>query len=299
MSKGDEMYYIDDYEKNLLKKGSSKSTVSAYLADLDDFESYLKQLDKPLEKAKEEDFISYSDLLSNNGKSAATINRRISSIRSFYDYLIKRGAIKKNPCINSKASKIEEKEIKWLSEEKINKLVESPASDTSGKRDRAILELMYATGIRVSELCGLNVSDINLNIGYISVNTNDNKKARVVPIGRYCKAALKEYLEDSRKALLGKKEDKGALFLSYLGERITRQAVWKLLKTYGEKCELGEEVTPQLIRDTFAVHLIQHGADLKSLQELLGHEDIMATKIYLKFKKTRVMDVYNNSFPRA
>ena len=129
--------------------------------------------------------------------------------------------------------------------------------------------------------------------------SKDRAKARVVPIGRYCRDALKEYMLKGRRQLLGKKEDRGALFLSHIGERITRQGVWKILKTYGEMAELDTELTPQVIRNTFAVHLIQHGADLKSLQELLGHEDIMATKIYLKFRKNRIMDVYNSAFPRA
>ena len=291
------MYYIDDYEKYLEGKNTAYSTRTAYLADIDDFEKFLDG--KPLEKAKQEDFTSYVSFLMESGKSNATVNRRISSVRSFYEYLISRGAVKKNPCSGSKAEKVEEKEIKYLSEEQINKLVESPGNDTAGIRDRALLELMYASGLRVSELCSLDITDLNFNIGYITVKSKDKNKARAVPVGRYCREALKVYLAGPRKELLGKKEDKGALFLSYLGERMTRQGVWKILKTYGEKCELKEEITPQVIRNTFAVHLIQHGADLKSLQEMLGHEDIMATKIYLKFKKNRVMDVYNNAFPRA
>ncbi len=299
MSSEGKMYYIDDYEKYLESKGTAAGTRTAYLSDVDDFENWLKTSGKPLEKAKAEDFKGYTEYLSESGKSPATINRRISSVRSFYDYLIQRGAVKKNPCSESKAGKIEEKEIIYLSEEEITKLIESPEGIVPGLRDRALLEMMYATGMRVSELCALDISDLNLNIGYVSVNTKDRAKARVVPIGRYCRDALKEYMLKGRRQLLGKKEDRGALFLSHIGERITRQGVWKILKTYGEMAELDTELTPQVIRNTFAVHLIQHGADLKSLQELLGHEDIMATKIYLKFRKNRIMDVYNSAFPRA
>ncbi len=120
-----------------------------------------------------------------------------------------------------------------------------------------------------------------------------------MPIGKYCRNAVKEYMLKGRRILLGKKEDRGALFVSHVGDRITRQGVWKIIKTYADRLGFEEEITPQVIRNTFAVHMIQHGADLKSLQEILGHEDIIATKIYLKFRKNRVLDVYNNTFPRA
>ncbi len=293
------MYYIDDYEKYLVEKGSSANTRSAYLSDVVDFEKYLNTSGISLEKADSIDFQNYISSLYEEGRSAATVNRRLSSVRSFYDYLIKVGTVSSNPCSGSKADRIEEKDIVYLTEEQINKLVESPSGDSAGLRDRALLEMMYATGLRVSEICRLDITDLNLNIGYISVKPQDNGKARLVPIGSYCKKAVREYILKGRRNLLGKKDDRGALFLSHIGERITRQGVWKILRTYAKKNGLGEDITPQVIRNTFAVHLIQHGADLKSLQELLGHEDIMATKIYLKFRKNRVMDVYNNSFPRA
>ena len=175
------MYFIDDYEQYLLEKGVAKSTVSAYLSDVDDFEKYLKTVQKPLERAKTEDFKAYTEELINQGRSAATVNRRISSNRSFYDYLISRGALKKNPCNESKAGKVKEKDIVWLTEKEMEKLLDSPEDDIQGIRDRALLEMMYATGIRVSELCDLDVQDVDFNIGYISVNTKDKSKARVVP----------------------------------------------------------------------------------------------------------------------
>ncbi len=293
------MYYLDDYEKYLEGKGTSAATRAAYLSDVKDFESFLKSSGKALESASADDFKEYSAALSESGKSVATVNRRISSVRSFYEYLIGIGAVSSNPCVGSKAEKVEEKEIVYLTEDQINKLIELPSSDAAGLRDRALLEMMYATGMRVSELCDLDISDLNLNIGYVSVNSKNKTKARVVPIGKYCKSAVKEYMLKGRRTLLSKKDDRGALFLSHIGERMTRQGVWKILKTYADALDLKIEVTPQVIRNTFAVHLIQHGADLKSLQELLGHEDIMATKIYLKFRKNRVMDVYNSTFPRA
>ena len=289
----------EDYEKYMKEKGVSAGTLSAYVSDVRDFISYLDSIMLPAENASQEDFENYLSKLDSEGKSKATVNRRISSVRSFYDYLIETGAAEANPCSKSKAQKLEEKEIVYLTEEEITKLVESPGNDAMGLRDRALLEMMYATGVRVTELCDLDIADINLKVGYISVNSKDRNKGRAVPMGRYCREAVREYMLKSRRTFLKNKEDKGALFLNYQGERMTRQGVWKVLKSCAEKCGIDKEVTPQVIRNTFAVHLIQHGADLRSLQELMGHEDIMATKIYLKFKKYRIMDVYNSAFPRA
>lgn len=290
------MYYIDDYEKSLQERGTSTATVNAYLSDIEDFERFLNN-SKMIEKVVPEDIENYISLLQESGKTSSTIGRRIASLKSFYKYLLGRNAIKKNPCAGFKAPKREEPQLVYLSQEEIIKLLELPSGDTSGLRDKALLELMYATGMRVSEICSLDISDLNMSIGYVEVTSKGKK--RIVPIGRPCKAAIKDYIMHSRKELLGKKNDDGALILSYLGERITRQGIWKILKTYAEKTEFADKVSPQTIRNSFAAHLIQNGADLKSLQELLGHEDIMATKIYLRVAKNRIMDVYDKAFPRA
>ncbi len=292
------MYYIDDFEVYLEEeRGTAAATRSAYLADIEDYENFLLARGKKFETAGSADAAAYLMALESEGKSAATVGRRLASVRSFYKYLISRAAVKQNPFDGLKAPKPKKKELEYLSQEEMVRLIELPDDSVAGLRDRALLELMYATGLRVSELCEANLSDVDLRIGYISVVSKD--KARMVPMGKPCIQALKKYLREARPQLLGKKEDCGALFFSYLGERITRQGIWKILKAYAAKTDFADRVSPQIIRNSFAAHLIMNGADLKSLQELLGHEDIMATKIFLSLTKNRIMDVYDRAFPRA
>ena len=165
-------------------------------------------------------------------------------------------------------------------------------------RDRAILEVLYATGIRVIELIDANVEDINLRMGFITC-AGEHSKARIVPLGRPARAALETYIYDVRDILLKENRDEKALFVNYFGKRITRQGLWKVLKEYGEKVGIDKKLTPNIIRNSFAVHMLQNGADLKSLQELMGHEDISATQAYLAVTKNRIKDVYDKSHPRA
>jgi len=207
------------------------------------------------------------------------------------------GRIGANPCFGIKTTRVERDSFEYLTEDEVNRLLDSPDGSPKGLRDKAMLELMYATGIKASELCDLKTDDINLKIGYVNV-LGGNKK-RVVPVGKMAREAISIYLENSRSAMLLGKDDKGYLFLSYLGEQLTRQGVWKILKFYAQKAEIKAKMSPQILRNSFAAHMVQNGADLKSLQELLGHEDITATKIYLTVSKNRIMDVYGKAFPRA
>jgi integrase/recombinase XerD len=196
-----------------------------------------------------------------------------------------------------KSTKVVRKELEYLTIEEVEKLLDINDETPAGVRDRAMLELMYATGIRASEVCAANISDIDLRIGFISVKSSG--KTRMVPIGRPARAALRNYLMNARKELLKNKKDDKALFLSYIGERLTRQGVWKILKYRGEAAGLADKISPQILRNSFAAHMVQNGADIKSLQDILGHEDIMATRIYLSLTKNRIMDVYDKAFPRA
>jgi integrase/recombinase XerD len=180
----------------------------------------------------------------------------------------------------------------------VDRLLAIPEDTLIGKRDRGILELLYATGIRVSELIEANVEDLNLRMGFITC-AGEQSKARIIPIGRPARVALEEYIYDARPAIVKEKIDETALFVNYYGERITRQGLWKVLKEYGRKAGLEGKLTPNVLRNSFAVHMIQNGADLKSLQELLGHEDISATQIYLSVTKNRIKDVYDRTHPRA
>ena len=206
--------------------------------------------------------------------------------------------MKNNPTANIKSPKIERKEIEYLEMDEIDKLLATPDDSVKGVRDRAILEVLYATGIRVSELIEANVEDINLRMGFITC-TGEQSNPRIVPLGRPSRAALEDYIYDGRKKLVKENTAEKALFVNYYGKRITRQGLWKILKEYGNKAGIEHRLTPNIIRTSFAVHMLQNGADLKTLQELMGHEDITATQVYLSVTKNRIKDVYDKSHPRA
>ncbi|MBR6236662.1 MAG: tyrosine-type recombinase/integrase [Firmicutes bacterium] len=292
------MNFVDKFEAYMEKeKGSSKSTLSAYVADIWDFTDFLKGRGKEPEDAANADVAAYVMGLSDAGKSHATVNRRLASLRAFYNYLVTIRAVNSNPTTGIKSAKVARKELEYLTVEEVEQLLDIKDDTAAGKRDRAMLELMYATGIRASEACAANISDIDLRIGFISVRSGG--KPRMVPIGRPARAALKDYLQNARPELLKKKQDTGALFLSYIGERLTRQGVWKILKQRGDEAGLVDRLSPQILRNSFAAHMVQNGADIKSLQDILGHEDITATRIYLSLTKNRIIDVYDKAFPRA
>ena len=238
--------------------------------------------------------------LKQEGKSNATTNRKLSSIRTYYRFLMKEGVVSSNPTEEIKSPKIERKALEFLSVEEVEMLLESPDDSIKGLRDRAMLEVLYATGIRVSEIIELKMTDVNLRMGFVTCN-GDHGRARIVPMGSFARKAMEDYLEKSRPALLSNQENKEIpeIFLNYMGEPFSRQGFWKVLKQYGKKVGLEDKITPHILRTSFAAHMVQNGADLKSLQELMGHEDIMATQIYLSLTKNRIKDVYDRTHPRA
>jgi integrase/recombinase XerD len=189
--------------------------------------------------------------------------------------------------------------VDYLTISEVETLLDLPDKTTKGIRDRAILELLYATGIRVTELTEMDISEVNLRIGFITC-TGEHGKARIVPLGRPSRAALEAYIYDARVRLIhDEKSEEKALFVNYSGQRMTRQGLWKLIKHYAEQAGIGHKINPQILRNSFAVHMVQNGADLKSLQELLGHEDITTTQIYLESTKSKIKEVYDKSHPRA
>ena len=192
------------------------------------------------------------------------MNRKLASVRAFFNYLIEAGLIKVNPTANIKSPKIERKKLDYLEIEEIDRLLAVPDDSVKGIRDRAILEVLYATGIRVSELIEANVDDINLRMGFITCD-GEQSRPRIVPLGRPSRAALENYIYDSRTKLIKDNTDEPALFVNYSGKRITRQGLWKILKEYGVKAGIDKKLTPNIIRTSFAVHMLQNGADLKSL----------------------------------
>ncbi|MEG1086264.1 MAG: site-specific tyrosine recombinase [Anaerovoracaceae bacterium] len=281
------------------EKRMAPNTLEAYKRDVLEFYTFEegKGTKDPTQVSNTE-VVSFLLKLKNEGKSAATVNRKLASIRAFFNYLFEKEVISVNPTNNIKSPKIKRKELEYLTINEVESLLTLPDDSPRGIRDKAILELLYATGIRVSELIEADVEDVNLRMGFITC-AGEQSKARIIPIGRPARAAVEEYVYEERTKLIKGREDETALFVNYYGGRITRQGMWKILKEYGEKAGLNHKLTPNIIRNSFAVHMIQNGADLKSLQELLGHEDISATQIYLSVTKNRIKDVYDKTHPRA
>ena len=281
-------------------KGASNNTVQSYERDLKYLEIYLNNKKQAkINQLEEADIEAYLDDLKINHKSAATISRTLAAIRAFYQYLVKEDKLNENPAKRIALPKIEKKAPRILSQEQITCLLDQPnRKDTKGIRDRAMLELLYATGIRVSELISLRVTDINLQQGYIMCR--DSQKERTIPIGKTAIAALQVYLGEVRHILLRDNNDK-TLFVNCNGYPMTRQGFWKILKTYAHAAHISEEITPHMLRHSFAAHLVQNGANLKSVQQMLGHSDISTTQVYMHLNKEteELMDVYQKSHPRA
>lgn len=286
-----------DYLENERKK--SRNTLEAYKRDIAGFFAFLKKrdIDEP-DNVTNTEIVAFLMELKNEGRAPATVNRKMASVRAYYNYLVEKQIISQNPTRNIKTPKVEKKGLEYLSIEEVDKLLAMPDDSIRGKRDRAILELLYATGIRVNEVIAANVSDVNLRIGFFTC-PGESGKARIIPIGRPAKAALEEYIFNSRDMIVKENKEEKALFVNYYGKRMTRQGLWKIMKEYAGKAGLTQKLTPHILRNSFAVHMVQNGADLKSLQELLGHEDISATQIYLSVTKNRIKDVYDKTHPRA
>ena len=295
---------FEDYLINT--KGLSGNSVSAYLRDLPDFRYYLEAKGiHDLDSASKADIAAWLLKLKMDGMSAATVNRKLASLRAYYKYLAESDGLAADPTSGIRSPRITRKEIEYLTIEEVDRLLSAPADSDIGRRDLAILEMLYATGLRVTELMFVDIDDVNLRMGFVSCS-GAHGKARIIPLGRPARAALEKYIYDIRphfrRANNGNghsPQDDGALFLNYYGERITRQALWKILRSYAEKVGLGKKITPQILRNSFAVHMVQNGADLKSLQELMGHEDPIATQAYLAVSKSRIKDVYDRAHPRA
>jgi integrase/recombinase XerD len=282
------------------KKKLAACSADAYTRDVGEFAAFLLERGAAiLTRAGRADVAAYLLHLKHGGRSASTVNRKMASIRAFYRFMLSEGYCAENPAAEMKSPKIAKKDIEYLTLEEVEKLLAQPNRSIKGIRDSAILELLYATGLRVSEAIEANTEHVNLHIGFVTC-TGEHGKARIVPLGRPARAALEEYIFDGRAKLLRGRMDKDkALFLNYSGGRMTRQGMWKLIREYAAAAGIESKITPQILRNSFAVHMVQNGADLKSLQELLGHEDPAATQVYLSVSKNRIKDVYDGAHPRA
>ena len=279
------------------EKGASQNTVSSYLRDVNQFTAWLKSEKLAVTKVKTADIERYTRHLNSLGKSPATVTRSVASLKSFYGFLLREGKVSTNCARFVATEKVERKLPQILTGKEVELFLEQPQCvDPKGYRDKAMLELLYATGIRVTELIDLNVDNINLSAGFLKCESRG--KERVIPIYPAAVKALSEYMKNVRPQLL-EKQDETALFVNMGGERMSRQGFWKLIKHYQETAGIKKDITPQTLRHSFAAHLLENGADLKSIQEMLGHADISSTQIYTHLVGQKLKDVYAKAHPRA
>lgn len=289
---------FEDYESYLTtEKKASANTVSSYVRDVHQFELAMEERDVSLLEVLPRDIEDYTQGLTRRGKSAATVTRSLASIKSFYNCLLSRGLVENNPVRNVTTAKVERKLPQILTSREVELFLEQPdCTDPKGCRDRAMLELLYATGIRVTELVDLDVKDLNLYSGVLHCRSKG--KERVIPLYTTAIRALTEYLSNVRPQLISRPQE-SALFVNMNGERMSRQGFWKLIKFYQEKAGIQKDITPHTLRHSFAAHLLENGADLRSIQEMMGHADISSTQIYSKMVNHKLKDVYQKAHPRA
>ncbi|PAD22121.1 site-specific tyrosine recombinase XerD [Terribacillus saccharophilus] len=290
---------LDDFIHYLqIERGLSENTLQSYARDLRTYARYLQENEVQewahVTRAK---LTAYLRWLHDDGKSAATIARTLSSIRLFHQFLLREYGLKEDPSIHIDTPKKERKLPKILSSEEVDKLLTCPGTDTLTIRNRAMLETLYATGLRVSELLALELDDLHLEMGFVRCFGKGSKE-RIVPLGDMAKARLEEYLNRSRKILL-KSKASDILFVNHHGNPLSRQGFWKVLKQIARNAGIQKEITPHTLRHSFATHLLENGADLRAVQEMLGHADISTTQIYTHVTKTRLKDIYKTHHPRA
>ena len=279
------------------EKKLSENTLQSYKRDLRQFRKFLESYSLHYNKVSEDDINFYIKELQDNGKKASSISRAIASIRSFYQFALKRKKVKKDPTENVKSPKIEKRVPSVLTAKEVELLLDQPKDvDLKGTRDKAMLEFAYATGMRVTEIISLDIDDVNLDKGYVTCITGN--KQRTIPLGTMALNALKEYIEDARDILI-KDENQKALFVNVNGGRLTRQGFWKIIKYYKEQAHITKDITPHVLRHSFATHLLQNGADLKAIQTMLGHSDISSTQVYMQFQDGGLKDIYKKAHPRA
>lgn len=291
--------YLALYEKYLVaEKGSSANTVSAYLRDVTQFQEFLHiEEDSDLRHAAPEMVQRYMDWMHGKGKSAASVTRFLASVKSFYSFMVSSGTMSANPAKGLTAAKAERKYPEILTNKEVELFLEQPQCvDAKGFRDHAMLELLYATGIRVSELISLNVGDVNVAAGIIRCTSKG--KERFIPLYPAAIKAISEYVEFIRPQMIAA-PDEESLFVNVSGERMSRQGFWKIIKCYQAKAHIEKDITPHTLRHSFAAHLLENGADIHSIQEMLGHADISSTQIYSQLVKKQLKDVYNKAHPRA
>jgi len=291
---------IQAYENYLTKvKMASGNTVSSYMRDIRQFSGWLKEEESvEVQDASQVHIGAYLDALQQKGKSGATISRSLASLKNFYSYLVSSGFLEESPVTGDiHVDRGERKLPQILSGKEVELLLAQPGNlDAKGIRDKAMLEVMYATGIRVTELIDLNVEDVNLELGILKCSSA--RKSRAIPLYPAALRALSLYLKDVRMVMVADPTER-ALFVNVGGVRMSRQGFWKILKHYQAKAGIEKEITPHTLRHSFAVHLLENGADLNSLQELMGHSDISSTQLYTQMINQKLRSVYDKCHPKA
>ena len=278
-------------------KKLSKNTLESYQRDILQYQEYLEEKKINYKEVNNENVLGYLDYLKGLDKKASTISRHLASIRLFYQYLLKNKIVKEDPTKGIQSPKIEKKAPSVLSSQEVSLLLEQPNGEgLKSIRDKAMLEVAYATGMRVTEIISLNVSDIDIESSLVTCKNENNQ--RIIPLGKLSLSALKEYMTIARPNMI-KDDNETALFVNVNGKRLTRQGFWKIIKFYKEQAHITKDITPHVLRHSFATHLLQNGADLKSIQTMLGHSDISSTQVYMQFQDDSLKNIYNKAHPRA
>lgn len=291
--------YVKEYTSFMTDiRHKSLNTVESYKRDVTQYISYLDGTGvTDISSTTKTTVLSYLLYLQKEGRASSTVSRTLASLRSYYLFMMQNDVVKSNPTSNLEAPHVEKKIPKILSGEEVELLLEQPKNcDNKGIRDKAMLELLYATGIRVSELINLDVSDVNVPMSF--VRCKGGKKERIIPMGHQAKDALENYINNVRKYMV-KDENETALFVNCSGARLSRQGFWKLIKYYQHIAGIETDITPHTLRHSFAAHLLENGADLHSIQEMMGHADISSTQVYSRMMNSKIKDVYAKAHPRA
>ncbi len=291
--------YVDEYASFMSNvRHKAENTIESYTRDVNRYITYLN--DKGVEdaaQATKTTVLSYLLSLQKQGRATSTVSRTLASLRSFYVFLVQNGEAKSDPTLHLEAPHVEKKPPRVMTADEVDLLLSQPSlTDNKGIRDKAMLELLYATGIRVSELINLDTDDVNLTMGFI--RTSNGKKERIVPMGHTAVNAVAAYMSKARSELICSADEK-ALFVNCSGARLSRQGFWKLMKHYQQTAGIDTEITPHVLRHSFAAHLIENGADLQSVREMMGHADIASTQVYSRLMNSHIHDVYAKAHPRA
>lgn len=288
---------INEFEDFLINdKNVSKSTLASYKRDIVNFSKYMAASKIDILSVTRNHVLSYILFMQDEGKANASVMRALASLKSLYAFLLSKGAIALNPASDITPPKREKKMPQFLSREEIDALLDSPDTATAkGLRDKAMLEIMYASGLKVTEIIMMSLGDIDTDLGYLRCSKGAN--IRIVPLGKPAINAAKSYLAVARPMMAA--ENETALFVNCSGCAMSRQGLWKLIKEYADKAGIRKSITPHSLRHSFAVHLLENGADLISIQEMLGHKDASSTQMYARMFHGRLREVYNKTHPRA